>query len=679
MPVLTIRPDSTVTPLNNGSITGAATIQAALSDSSDSSFITVGSVPSGGGSCQVGMSSPALPAGAVVTRVTNWFRGGSAGGTSVQIQRAGAYPAATLLPLPGGLVNYSNPNTNDQYGNISQGQAAYDAYEMIIASFFSAAFIYEVWADITYTGAPTVTVRAPTGTIATTSPTVGWTHTPGTDAQTGQTYFRLKVFNAATYSAAGFNPDTSTPTSDTGAVAGANSARVIGALPPQTTYRAYVQTAQTTSGIIQWSAWAYSQFDIAVTAPGVSSVVATANDPTGAINGVATWDSATPIWETYDVEATYDGGSRWFPVRGYTNRAVPPPPYSVVLTEPFDSLAAWTLGSGGTITAGGKVGNFLRFVGTASSRGYQLPVANRAAYVDLSFWWRSNLVGTQKLATLASGPVLATDSEIQITQDSSGKLAVTCGATVWTSTAIVAANTWYRVRLVAHLASSGAVRLDLDGTTVLDVSGVLTVNRAAAIQGVYVHGVGAGVNCDFDELSLSTAIAPVTFTDFESPNDISTQYRVRASNVQVGVLVTGNWTLSNIVQWTNTGNDTWIKDPAHPERNMKVCLSALPETVYNRTVGVFRPIGARFPVTVSDVLQAATASVGVLTQSRAEETALLALLGAPVLLVQSPNTAWGFGSRYVATGTITEGRTSATSKTANRLFGIELTEVDRPA
>jgi hypothetical protein len=337
---------------------------------------------------------------------------------------------------------------------------------------------------------PTVAITAPTNNavVGTTSPRIAWTHTAGAGAQTGQTYYRVRAFNAA---------DRTTALYDTGVVAGSASSAVIGPLDGDIAWHVTVATAQTTYGVAQWSPDAAVDFTIDADPALVASITATARDSTGGIELLVTRDTATPLWLTIDVEASYDGGASWQAVRGAT-----------------------------------------------------------------------------------------------------------------------------------HMSVTG-----------------------------------------------DTAIV----TDYAAPNEVPVQYRARATRVSAGETITGPWVLSNVATWHIEGNDVWLKDPAHPARSMRVCLSALPELLYDRVVGVFRPIGARYPVVISDVLQAFSATASVLTSTQLEGARFLELVEAPVLLAQSPPMPWGWGSRYVALGAVQQTRTGPTSHSAVRIWTVTMTEVDKPA
>jgi hypothetical protein len=145
------------------------------------------------------------------------------------------------------------------------------------------ANLYELFLDVVTTGQPTVTVNAPTGTITdTTFPSVTWTYAD-TDGDE-QNAYEIKVFDSSTYSGGSFSPDTSTPTVATGIVASSNNGQTLEAdLADGTTYRAYVRVAHLVNGANYFSDWAYSQFTIDVDAPATPLITAFYDTNIGAV------------------------------------------------------------------------------------------------------------------------------------------------------------------------------------------------------------------------------------------------------------------------------------------------------------------------------------------------------------------------------------------------------------
>jgi hypothetical protein len=145
------------------------------------------------------------------------------------------------------------------------------------------ATLVELFVDVVTTNRPTVTVTAPSGTITdTTFPSVTWTYAD-TDGDP-QSAYEIKIFDATTYTGATFSPDTTTPTLTTGIVTSENDGQTLEAdLADGTTYRAYVRVAQLLNGANYFSAWAYSEFTIDVDAPAPPLITAFFDETTKAI------------------------------------------------------------------------------------------------------------------------------------------------------------------------------------------------------------------------------------------------------------------------------------------------------------------------------------------------------------------------------------------------------------
>jgi hypothetical protein len=136
------------------------------------------------------------------------------------------------------------------------------------------AELIALFVDVETTTQPTVTVTAPSGTITdTTFPSVTWTYADADGDP--QNAYEIKIFDAATYNGASFDPETSTPTVETEVVTSSNDGQTLEAdLADSTTYRAYVQVAQLLNGSNYFSDYAFSQFTIDVDAPSTPLITA---------------------------------------------------------------------------------------------------------------------------------------------------------------------------------------------------------------------------------------------------------------------------------------------------------------------------------------------------------------------------------------------------------------------
>lgn len=157
-----------------------------------------------------------------------------------------------------------------------------------MATDFNGADWWGAWSD----GKPfqvhlatTTVISSPSGTVTnTTRPTINWSVTdPNND---GLGAWAVKVFTDAQYLAAGFNPETSTPTlSGSGPSTFFPQWKATAALP-NGTYRAYMKT--TSSTYLVTSPWAFSGFVMNVTVPPAPTLTAVADVAGARIGGVLT-------------------------------------------------------------------------------------------------------------------------------------------------------------------------------------------------------------------------------------------------------------------------------------------------------------------------------------------------------------------------------------------------------
>ena len=143
--------------------------------------------------------------------------------------------------------------------------------------------LYALYVDVETAPRPTLTVTAPSGTVTDTSfPSVTWT--PVFSDGSPQSAYEIKIYDAATYGASGFDPDTTDATIETGIITSTNNGQTLeGDLANSTTYRAYVRVASLVNGANYFSDWAYSQFALAIDSPATPTVSAFYDSNTGAV------------------------------------------------------------------------------------------------------------------------------------------------------------------------------------------------------------------------------------------------------------------------------------------------------------------------------------------------------------------------------------------------------------
>lgn len=254
MAQLTTRPNAT---LSAGTVTGAASTHAALSDSSDSSFVA--------GNFRVGFAEAALPAGARVKRYSLRVKAiALSGPNDLTLALSSEFSGGTDTQVTRTLVNWSNPVTATLLTLTTPREgSALD----VTAHLGSGVGIYELYLDTAYVAMPTLAVSSPSGTVtATNQPPVTWTTTLDSDGG-GQSKYEVRVFTAAVHADGSFDPESSTTVEASGELLGSDSTFIPADLADGT-YWIYVRVAQTIAGQDLWSDWDSVSATVDVDRPG---------------------------------------------------------------------------------------------------------------------------------------------------------------------------------------------------------------------------------------------------------------------------------------------------------------------------------------------------------------------------------------------------------------------------
>ena len=342
MAVTTVRPNATASGTSLFTISGGSpTLNAATSDDSDLTFFSKSTSIVGQASALLDFGTTTISASQRVKRVRVRARAitpTSAGRINVYLGSRtdnqnyfhsalairGQYTATTFT----GAYQTAAPNGEDW------SQSTIDGLRAKVTEYNDTGVlgnILELYIDVDISAQPTVTVSAPTGTITTTTaPDVTWAYAD-TDNET-QTFYEIKVFTAAQYTAGGFNALTSTSTYESGEVASSDGTAVVGDLLLSGVYRAYVRVAKTVNGSPFWSDFAFSGFTITVTPPPVPTVVASWNNLLGkatlTVTGAAPTGFTSQYFNVYrsiDEGVTYEllrDGSELTPSASYIATAV---------------------------------------------------------------------------------------------------------------------------------------------------------------------------------------------------------------------------------------------------------------------------------------------------------------------------------------------------------------------
>lgn len=283
---------------------GSGSLHARLSDASDTTWAECDE------SCYglMRFATAALPAGSLIDRIVVtararrangiprlyvWFEEGDPGGyTTITPVISATFWSTDSAPLIATVAQLAN----GLLVGINAINGPLDIADMSLA--------------ITYIEIPVVTVTQPSATLAITAPTVEWT----TVSDRPQSRFQVKEFSSAQYSAAGFNPATSTAFYDSGEQLGSARAWTPSAqLADGETYRFYVRAAQLVGSVTQWSAWDYNEQLVAVTPPNIPTLTIVPQDDQGRIK-VRANHVGSPTWDFVTIQRTLDG-TTWTDLR----------------------------------------------------------------------------------------------------------------------------------------------------------------------------------------------------------------------------------------------------------------------------------------------------------------------------------------------------------------------------
>jgi hypothetical protein len=239
----------------------------------------------------------------------------------------GAQNAYSLKRTTGSTTTYWNAS-NSSWGSAVVWNSSTNNYVAFPANSWGANGTTYQWAVATqesnfgiqgpYSSSSTVTgqvapvcvVNTPSGTEnATTTPTISWTDTLASGCS--QTQYQV-IIESGSY---GTGPGAGTTVVNTGTSSSAATSYTVGsALGNNTTYRAFVQIAQTGN---QASAWAYTTFTVAVNPPSPPSITTTRLTSAPGVYGFSqsyvqiTTSDTTANSEQFDLQKSTDGGVTW--------------------------------------------------------------------------------------------------------------------------------------------------------------------------------------------------------------------------------------------------------------------------------------------------------------------------------------------------------------------------------
>lgn len=344
MAITTVRPNG-ATGAANYTVTGAASVQVALNDDLDASYIVRTSTTQTS-TVQVEFGTISLTSSQTVRRVRLRVRAATPTASSriaytitttvSGILRLGA--TYQRKGLAASATTYTGPWFTTAPGGGAWTQAAIDSIQVTVQDYATAsgdrATTYELYLDVDVVSQPTVTVTAPTGTVTSTSrPSATWTYSD-TDGDL-QTFYQIRVFTDAQYGAGGFGVSTSDYVWDSGAVASGVTTASIDEILPDDTYRAYVRVGKTLNAAPYWSDWAYSQFTVNVTAPTAPTLTLNHASAQGRVTISALGAAPTGFdSQTFELQRSTDQIS-WDVVRG--GDALLPDGIGLVATSDYEA------------------------------------------------------------------------------------------------------------------------------------------------------------------------------------------------------------------------------------------------------------------------------------------------------------------------------------------------------
>jgi hypothetical protein len=319
MAVTTVLPNATATGASLFTITGgSATIHAALSDASDSTFIKKATSVVGAAEVILDMGTTTISASQRVKQVRVRARCSTPNATGKlnvylgsRIDNANYFFSGLAIRGTNSVATFVGPYYNSAPNGQSWTQASINGLRVKVEEYNNTtdvASTFELFVDVDIASQPTVTVSAPTGTITNSAaPDVTWAYADSDNE--AQSFYQIKVFSAAQYGAGGFSPATSTATWDSGEIASSDQSGVVGELLNAGTYRAYVRVAKSINGAPFWSDYAFSGFVLSYTAPTIPTMLVAWNATLGKASFTLTGASPTGYTsQYYDIHRSDDGG-----------------------------------------------------------------------------------------------------------------------------------------------------------------------------------------------------------------------------------------------------------------------------------------------------------------------------------------------------------------------------------
>jgi hypothetical protein len=171
---------------------------------------------------------------------------------------------------------------------------------------------------------------------------------------------------------------------------------------------------------------------------------------------------------------------------------------------------------------------------------------------------------------------------------------------------------------------------------------------------------------------------PIVVEDYEAPLGVPIRYEYEVYNVGGTTPVVTGASTTKVTIPTGDPNEAWLKDPGHPQRNLRVLVKQAPSWQRPIVQGESKVRRRRNLVILSDVRNGLEGELVIWTRSDAERQKLHWLLDEGNTLLWQAAPGMGVDDIYVAVGQATEGRVTQYAKEVWREWTLPLKQQDMP-
>lgn len=633
---VTLRPSNTGFAGGGWAVTGAASAHAATSDDSDASYVTS---PGTVTELVLDFPTPTLEDGSVVVGVTIRVRASQSTGSGRLRARIGSTlgpsdpsyslrcePTSSIAEYAGRQV-FTDPADGARWAvdDLPTLRVRLQAVNRD-----SDIRVYEVYLDVEYDQPPTVDVVGPSGAQTTSDLNVELAiDDPDTEGQAIAGY-HVKVFDEDTYTAVGFDPDTSTAVWDSDVIVGNTDAVAIGRrLDNGTTYRAYALVAGSSAiGVDQWAAaWDYSEFTVELDEAARPTVALSFDSALNAVRVTVTGHDnlLDENRSSFEAGATtmYDvvGNAAWALSTDQAAHGA----QSAKLTK---TTSTGTMGL--TSPSGGSLFGVVEGLDYDARASFRANTTGRSCTVEISFLDFGGAV----LDTVVSDAVV--DSNAGWAEAVVQGAVAPAGAVGALVTVRIAAVPSGEVHYVDQLyaGQSFSQAWSIGGLT---TGSRFLIERSDDAGATWAPIRGGNEVAAFADL-LEQAVEVI---DYEAPVGQEPRYRAWTYATIDGQEVSSTTPTLTMSIDVPTPSSWWLKAPHDSDLNATVRVTASSGRARQETTAVFRPLGRPDAVVVADDLNGAElpedGTLQIIARGDAEWATVRALLDYQgTLLLQSP-------------------------------------------